>query len=271
MPDHDEAIAVALDAYQRQLLSDETLNHRTDRTLAEPLIELFVERLARYADRRDLDVQGAFTEIHEQSIDRGGHDHDPRYSFRLGAEVQFRQLRTASKDRPPWRGFISALVGSPDDQARCTVRIPGINKALPVTAGELEPADSFLPMATRTAGTVIHAREAESTIVDIAVRLKRAANNGLVADEQAFADLAQLTTRLGVWSGGRSDAIMRHLHERITAAAQEPAKGSRRPDAAARLAATDFPQDPASFPSEDPPPATRPKPDDPPNQRKHRP
>ncbi|MEU5993334.1 hypothetical protein ABZ806_30560 [Spirillospora sp. NPDC047418] len=274
MPDHNEAVAAALDAYQQQLLPDESDSHRTDPLLAEPLIESLVEQLAHYAGRLDLNVHDTFAELHQQHLDRGGHDHDPIYSFRLGAQVQFRQQRTATGAKPRyplWRGFIDALATSPYGEHHCTVRIPGVNEGLHVTATELEPADSLLPLATRTAGVVSNARDAESTIVNVAVRLKRAANNGLVTDEQALTDLAQLTMRLGQWSGGRPDAIMRHLYNRIMHAAHTPA--NRRPglDAAARLAATEFPQQPNPVPSDDSPASTRPKPDDPPRPHRHRP
>lgn len=273
MPDHDEAVANALDAYQHRLLADDIPSHRADPALAEPLIESLIEQLARYADRRGLDVFGTFAELHQQRIDRGGPDHEPDYNFRLGAEVQIRQERTATGGKPRhplWRGFITALATSPDGEAQCTVRVPGVNESLHVTASELEPAESLLPLHTRTAGVVISAREAESTIIDIAVRLKRAANNGLVADEQALTDLAQLTMRLSQWSGGRSDAIMRYLYDRIMDAAQKPA--TRRPGASAapRLAATEFPQQPGSSPSGETS-ASRPNPDKPRDQRKHRP
>ncbi|WP_301176042.1 hypothetical protein [Actinomadura geliboluensis] len=274
MSDPDEAVATALDAYQQQLLPDDGASHRADPALAAPLITSLVEQLARYADRRDLDIHDTFTELHQQHLDRGGHDHDPSYSFRLGAEVQFRQGRTATGAKthhPLWRGFITALATAPDGEHQCTVRIPGINEGLHVAASELEPADALLPLPTRTAGVVTHARDAESTIVDIAVRLKRAANNGLVPDEQALADLAQLTMRLSRWSGGRPDAIMRHYYDRIMRAARKPSRGRPGPDAAARLAATEFPQGPRPTPADEPPPTAHPKPDDPPSTRKHRP
>ncbi|WUH97669.1 hypothetical protein OHR68_29680 [Spirillospora sp. NBC_00431] len=270
MPDHDEAVATALDAYQQQLLPDHTPNHRTDPATAGPLIESLIEQLARYAEKQGLAVHDTFAELHQQRLDRSGLDHDPSRSFRLGAEVQFRQQRTAARGRPgpQWRGFITALAASPDGQARCTVQVPGVNRTLHVAASKLEPADSLLPLHTRTAGLVSTAQDAESTIIDIAVRLKRAANNGLVADEQALRDLAQLTTRLGRWSGGRPETIMRQLHDRILNAAQKPAKVRPGPAAAARLAATDFPREPV--PSENPPHATGAKPDNPPSQRQHR-
>ena len=274
MPDHDEAVAAALDAYQHHLLPDDVPSHRADALLAQPLIDSLITQLARYADRHDLNVHDTLAELHQQRLDRGGHDHDPNYSFRLNAEVQFRQQRSAADAEPRyplWRGFITALATSPDGQAQCTVRVPGINQGLHVTADELEPADSLLPLATRTAGVVTHARDAESTIINIAVRLKRAANNGLATDEQALTDIAQLTMRLGQWSGGRADAIMRHLRDDILDAAQQPAKGRPGPDAAARQSATEFPSRPRPDLSDEPSSTTRPKPDDPPRPRRHRP
>ncbi|TDE22068.1 hypothetical protein, partial [Actinomadura sp. 6K520] len=225
MPDHDEAVAAALDSYQYRLLPDHIHSHRADPTLAERLIDSFLQQLARYADRRDLDIHDTLAELHQQRIDRGGPDHAPEYSFRLGAQVQPRQPPTATGDNaghPLWRGFITALAATPDGQAQCTVRIPGVNQALQITAAELEPADSLLPLPTRTAGIVITAAEAEQTIIDIAVRLKRAAGNGLATNEHALADLAQLTMRLSAWSGSQPDAIMRHLYDRITDAAHPP-------------------------------------------------
>lgn len=272
MPDHNEAVAAALDAYQQHLLPHDTPDHRAEPTLAEPLIASLVEQLARYADRHGLDVDDTFTELHQQHLDRGGHDHDPVYSFRLGAEVQFRQPPAATEatpGSPPWRGFITALATSPYEEAHCTVRVPGVSEGLHVTASELEPADSLLPLPTRTAGVVTNARDAETTIVDIGARLKRAAGNGLATDEQALTDLAQLTMRLSRWSGGQPDVIMRHLYNRIMHLAQEPAKQRPRPDTAARLAATEFPQGPNPIPSDDPP-TTRPRPDDPPRPRRPR-
>ncbi|MFA1538027.1 hypothetical protein [Actinomadura monticuli] len=273
MPDHDEAVAAALDAYQQHLLPHVVPDHRSEPTLAEPLIASLVEQLARYADRHDHDVHDTFTELHQQHLDRSGHDPDPIYSYRLGAQVQCRQPPAATgaePGSPPWRGFITALATSPYGEAQCTVRVPGVSESLHVAASELEPADSLLPLPTRTAGIVTNARDAESTIVDIGARLKRAASAGLATDEQSLADLAQLTMRLSRWSGGQPDVIMRHLYNRIMRIAQEPAKQHPGPDPAARLSATEFPQGPNLVPSDDPP-TTRPKPDDPPRPRRPRP
>ncbi|GAA1834091.1 hypothetical protein [Actinomadura chokoriensis] len=273
MPDHDEAVAAALDAYQQHLLPDHVPDSRADPSFAEPLIASLVEQLARYADRHGLDVQDTFAELHQQRLDRGGHDHDPSYSYRLGAEVQFRQPPAASGAEPGyplWRGFITALATSPYGEAHCTVRVPGVSEGLHVAASELEPADSLLPLPTRTAGVVTNARDAESTIVEVAVRLKRAASAGLATDEQALADLAQLTMRLSHWSGGQPDVIMRDLYNRIMRVAQEPAKQRPGLDPAARLSATEFPQGPTPAPSDDPP-ATRLRSDDPPRPRRPRP
>jgi hypothetical protein len=273
MPDHDETVAAALDAYQQHLLPGDVAGHRADPAVAEPLITSLIEQLPRYAQTHDLDIHGTFAELHQQHLDRGGPDHDPSYNFRIGAQVQFRQDRTAAGGTPHyplWRGFITALATAPDGGPQCTVRVPGVHEGVHVTTAELEPADPILPLTTRTAGVVSHARDAESTIIDIAVRLKRAAGNGLVPDEQALTDLAQLTMRLGAWSGGRPDAIMRHLYGRIIDTAQQPPNQRPAPDAAARLAATEFPQPPEPSSTDNSPAATRRNPDDPPRPRRHR-
>ncbi|WP_021593512.1 hypothetical protein [Actinomadura welshii] len=272
MPVHDEAVATALDAYQHQLLPDDLPSHRTDPLVAELLSKSLLGQLVHYADRRDLNVRDTVALLHQDQLDRGNPG-EPAHGFRLGSEVQFRQQRTASGAKPRyplWRGFITALAGSPDGEARCTVRVPGVNQGLHVTASELEPADPLPPLPTRTAGVVASARDAEATIIDIAVRLKNAANNGLVADEQALTDLAQLTMRLGKWSGGRPDAIMHHLHDRVLDVAQRTAQ-EHSGRAAARLSATEFPQGPTPDPCDDPPPSTKPKPDNRQKPRKRHP
>ncbi|MGW2307773.1 hypothetical protein [Actinomadura luteofluorescens] len=273
MREHEEAVANALDTYQRRVLPDKLPSHRADPLLAELLSKSLLDQLVRYAERRDLKVNDTLALLHQERLDRGGRAHDPVERFRLASEVQFRQEPTATGAKPRfplWRGFITALAASPNGGAQCTVRVPGIHQGLHVTAPELEPADPFPPLSTRTADVVVSARGAESTIIDIGVRLKRAASSGLVADEQALTDLAQLTMRLGTWSGGQPDAIMRHLHDRILAAAQKPPQPGRgRP--AAQLSASEFPQGPTSSPSPDQPPNTRPSPDNRHNPRKHHP
>jgi hypothetical protein len=206
MREHEEAVANALDTYQRQVLPDKLPSHRADPLLAELLSKSLIDQLVRYAERRDLKVNDTLALLHQERLDRGGRAHDPVERFRLASEVQFRQEPTATGAKPRfplWRGFITALAASPNGGAQCTVRVPGIHQGLHVTASELEPADAFPPLSTRTAGVVVSARGAESTIIDIGVRLKRAAASGLVADEQALTDLAQLTMRLGTWSGGQ--------------------------------------------------------------------
>ncbi|NDU73845.1 hypothetical protein GWI34_14530 [Actinomadura sp. DSM 109109] len=273
MREHDEAVAHALDTYQRQVLPDRLPSHRADALLAELLSKSLIDRLVRYAERRDLKVNDTLALLHQERLDRGGRAHDPVERFRLASEVQFRQEHTATGAKPRfplWRGLITALAATPDGGAQCTVRVPGIHQGLHVTASELEPADSFPPLPTRTAGVVVNARGAESTIIEIGVRLKRAAASGLATDEQALTDLAQLTMRLGTWSGGRPDAIMRHLHDRIVAAAQEPPSPGRG-RSEARLSVTEFPQGPTPSPSPGRPPSARPGPDTRHNPRKHRP
>jgi hypothetical protein len=271
MPDHDEAVATALDAYQHQLLPDDLPSHRADPLLAELLSKSLIGQLARYADRRDLDVHDTVALLHQERLDRDGRGTDAAHDFRLGSEVQFRQQRTTTGAKPRfplWRGFITALAGSPGGEAQCTVRVPGINQGLHVTASELEPAESMPPLPTSTAGVVTSAHDAESTIIDIAARLKRAANNGLATDELALTDLTQLTVRLASWSGGQPHAIVRQFRDRVTDAARKPAQEH---DSAARLSATEFPQGPTPDPSDVPPPSAEPKPDDQQKPHKRRP
>jgi hypothetical protein len=110
--------------------------------------------------------------------------------------VQFRQQETATGAKPrypPWRGFVTSLTEVPGGDARCTVRVPGVADTVHATASELEPADSLLPVATRTAGVVHHARDAEDTITTLTTWLER------------NADTVPATTRKGwtTWHGCR--------------------------------------------------------------------
>ncbi|MWA02323.1 hypothetical protein F8568_022550 [Actinomadura sp. LD22] len=125
MPDRMEATALALDAYQQQLLPEEVFNHRTDTSLAELLVQSLLEHLARYAAQHGLDVHDTLEELHQRSVDRGGAEADPVHNFRLGAQVQIRQQETATGARPRyprWRGFITSLTETSGSDARCIVR-----------------------------------------------------------------------------------------------------------------------------------------------------
>lgn len=248
MPDRMEATALALEAYQQQLLPEEVFNHRTDTSLAELLVQSLLEHLARYAAQHGLDVHDTLEELHQRSVDRGGAEADPVHNFRLGAQVQIRQQETATgaKSRyPRWRGFITSLTETSGSDARCIVRVPAVAQAIHVTASELEPADPLLPIATRTAGVVHHARDAEETIIALTTWLERNADHPPVTYQDKLDDLTRLSRTLANWSGGNPEQIAHHLPSRAPATAQRanPATPtSVGPAPAARLAAMGFPQ-----------------------------
>ncbi|MEU5992824.1 hypothetical protein ABZ806_27975 [Spirillospora sp. NPDC047418] len=75
-------------------------------------------------------------------LDRGGALTNPRYSFRLNTEVQFR-----NHGAEPHRGFITELKSSgPGQDPECVLRIPGIIDP-PQQPGPSNSEDS--PAATR--------------------------------------------------------------------------------------------------------------------------
>ncbi|MFB4298456.1 hypothetical protein [Actinomadura sp. NTSP31] len=259
MPDRMEATALALDAYQQHLLPDALPSHRTDQALAERLVQSLLEQLARYADQNGLDVHDTLEELHQRSIDRGGPEPSPVHSFRLGAQVQFRQqdIATGAEPRSPHRrGFVTALTEAPGGEARCTVRIPAVAEAVHVTASELEPADPLLPVATRTAGVVHHACDAEATIIALTAWLERNADTAPATFQERRDDLTRLSEALASWSGGRPEQIARHLPGRMPDPAQRAdatAADHSRTAPAARLAAMGFPQGPTPIRPDDPP------------------
>ncbi|QKG20093.1 hypothetical protein [Actinomadura verrucosospora] len=258
--DPDAAVAAALDAYQRELLPRDVPHHDTDPALATSLIGSLIEQLARYAAQHGLDVHDTLDELHQRSIDRGGVGIDPVHNFRLGAQVQFRQeeITTGAMPRyPRWRGFITSLTEAPGGDARCTVRVPAVADTVHATASELEPADPLLPVATRTAGVVHHARDAEETIAVLTAWLDRNADTTPVACQEKLDDVERLSTPLAAWSGGQPEQIARHLPR-----VPEPARRTGTPAAdtsglapVARLAATGFPQGPTPIRPDDPAPA----------------
>ncbi|MEU9019362.1 hypothetical protein [Actinomadura sp. NPDC048394] len=264
MPDPDDAIAAVLDAYQRELLSSDVPSHRTDPSLAGSLVQSLLEQLARYAAQHGLDVHDTLEELHQRSIDRSGTKTEPVHNFRLGTQVQIRQQETATGAKPRyprWRGFITSLTEAPGGDARCTVRVPAVADTIHVTASELEPADSLLPVATRTAGVVHQARDAEETITALTARLERNADTAPVTYQEKLDDLARLSEALATWSGGQPEGIVRHLPPRISNAARQTdsADSADPPGLApvARLAATGFPQGPTPIRPDDPPTVTR--------------
>lgn len=261
MPDPDAAVAAALDAYQRELLPGDLPTHRTDLSLAESFVQSLLEQLARYADQHGLDVHDTLEELHQRSIDRSETEPDLVHNFRLGAQVQIRQQETATGAKPRyprWRGFVTSLVESSDGDARCTLRVPAVADTVHVTASELEPADALLPIATRTAGVVHHAHDAEETITALATWLKRNADTRPTTYQDRHDDLARLSEALATWSGGQPEGIGLHLPARDSRAARRT--DSAAPPglfAAARLAATGFPQGPTPIRPDDPPTASR--------------
>ncbi|MVZ99067.1 hypothetical protein F8568_001420 [Actinomadura sp. LD22] len=250
MPDPDDAVAAALDAYQRELLPGDLPSHHADPSLAEALVQSLLEQLARYSARHGQDIGDTLEELHQRSLDRSTDDTDQVHNFRLGAQVQIRQQETATGAAPRyprWRGFITSLTQTPGGDARCTVRVPAVADTVHVTASELQPADAFLPIATRTTGVITHARDAEETIVALTAWLECNADRAPAGYQDRLDDLARLSEALAAWSGGHPEKIARHLPPPVPqptrptdiAAAVPPG-----PSPVARLAATGFPQGP---------------------------
>ncbi|HEU5023616.1 MAG TPA: hypothetical protein VFV01_01720 [Spirillospora sp.] len=250
MSDADDAVAAALDAFQRRVLPDDVLDYRTDPSLAESLVSSLIVQLARYADRHGLDVHDTLEELHQRSLDRSGTETDPAHNFRLGAQVQFRRQEAAAgaePQEPPWRGFITAFREAPGGDARCTIRVPAIAESVHAAASELEPADPLLPVATRTVGAVHHARDAEETLRVLAAWLKRNADTVPVTYAEKLDDLGRLAEALASWSGGTTEGIVRPLLAGVSGTSQQAdsaAAEGPEPAPVARLAATGFPQGP---------------------------
>ncbi|GAA2170171.1 hypothetical protein [Actinomadura napierensis] len=263
MPDPGDAVAAALDAYQRELLPRDLPGHHADPALAESLVQSLIEQLARYAAQHGLDLHDTLEELHQRHIDRGGTDTDPVHNFRLGGQVQFRRQETvtgATPRYPRWRGFITSLSEAPGGDARCTVRVPGIANRVYAAASELEPADSLLPVATRTAGIVHHARDAEETIVTLTAWLQRNPDTVPVTYQEKLDDVARLSKALANWSGGRPEGIAHRLAARVSDTARRtdtPPADSTGLASVARLAATGFPQGPTPIRPDAPAPVTR--------------
>ncbi len=240
MTERMEAAALALDAYEQHLFGDLANGHRTDRAEAEGLLHALVVDLINYGEGNHLDVVDLLDALVQARIDRGGAITNPRYSFRLDAEVQFRD-----RDIEPHRGFITDLKSSgPGQDPECVLRIPGIIDPQHTSSAALEPATRMVPLPTRTAGTVFSASAAEDTITDLLTRLPAGHQEADAGrDPRVLADLAELSTALAAWSGTKPGHVLQHLRQR---AAQIPAA----PDdcsPAFRRAATGFPNDIAAL------------------------
>lgn len=231
MTERMEATALALDAYEERLLGDLAQGHRTDRGEAEGLLHSLVVDLINYAEANHLDVVDLLDALIQARIDRGGALVDPRHSFRLNAEVQFRD-----RDAEPHRGFITELKSSgPGLDAECALRVPGIVDAQHTVTTALEPAARMTPLTTRTHGTVFSALEAEDLTIDLLAGLPA---QGSEADTQVLADLVELSGALATWSGTKPDQVLIHLRHLSSRTPDEPSSV-----AAARRAATAFPND----------------------------
>ncbi|MVZ99068.1 hypothetical protein F8568_001425 [Actinomadura sp. LD22] len=242
MPDRMEAAALALDAYQRHLFGDLANGHRTDHAEAQGLLHSLVADLIRYGEGNRLNVAELLDALIQARIDRGGALTNPRYSFRIHTEVQFRD-----HDSDPQRGFITELKSTgPGSGTDCTLRIPGISEPRHTTAAELQPATRMTPIPTRTVGTVFSAQAAEQTLISMLIH-QRTSHDTAGPDERLHADLAELSTALAAWSGTTSEQVLHHLraHGEQYAADDWPS--------AARCAAAAFPNDIAADLAREPP------------------
>ncbi|GAA2170168.1 hypothetical protein [Actinomadura napierensis] len=252
MPDRMEATVLALDAYEKHLFGGLANGHRNDHREAEGLLHSLVADLVRDGEGNHLDVVDLMDALIQARIDRGGAITNPRYSFRIDTEVQFRD-----RDTDHHRGFITELKSTGPDPGRdteCTLRIPGILEPRHVTTSELVPASRMAPISTRTAGTVFSAQAAEQTLISMLTHL-RTDHQTAGRDPQLLTDLAELSTTLAAWSGTTSDQVLRHLRHH---AGQHTADEC---PSAARCAAASFPNDNAADLAREPlpqPAATRP-------------
>lgn len=255
MTERMEATALALDAYEQHLFGDLASGHRTDHAEAEGLLHSLVVDLINYGEGNHLDVVDLLDALVQARIDRGGAITNPRYSFRLNTEVQFRD-RIAE----PYRGFITELKStSPGQAPECVLRIPGIIDPQHTSTAALQPATRMVPLSTRTAGTVFSASAAEDTITDLLTRLP-VGHGETHADPQVQADLAELSTALATWSGTKPEHVLQHLRYRAGEPQRAPGDGS----STARRAAAGFPNDIAALLSgEQPTPSPSSRPDPP--------
>lgn len=250
MPDRTEATMLALDAYEQHLFGDLANGHRTDRAEAQAFLHSLVTDLIRYGEGNHLNVTDILDATVQAHIDRGGALSNPRYSFRLNTEVQYRDHDTAHH-----RGFITKLTSDgPRQEAECVLRVPGVIDPQHTNTSQLEPATRMAPLLTHTCGIVSSALEAEDTVIEIIRGLPRQDHD---ADPQVRADLAEISTALATWSGTKPQQVLRHLQHLADNIPHSPDDQSF----AARRAAAAFPNNIAALlAGEQPKPAQRSRP-----------
>jgi hypothetical protein len=250
-----EAVVLALDTYEQHLFGDLANGHRTDRAEAEGLLHSLVIDLITYGEGNHLDVADLMDALVQGRIDRGGALINPRYSFRLDTEVQFRD-----RDTEPYRGFITELKSpGPGQDTECVLRVPGTIDLQHTGTSELEPATRMIPLSTRTCGTVFSAAEAESTVIGIISGLaqEREESGSTLA---VLTDLTELTTALALWSGTTPERVLHHLHDLASTqtSASQRAVTAFPNDIAASLA-RELPTTPSSSRLDSPGPGPRPR------------
>ena len=226
------AAALALDAYEQHLFGELTHGHRNDHVEAEGLVHALVVDLITYGESNHLDVVDLLDALGQARIDRGGALINPRYSFRLNTEVQFRD-RGADEHR----GFITELKspGSSSRQdAECVLRVPGLIDPQHTLTSQLQPAIRLVPVRTRTCGIVFSALEAEDTIIEILGGLTSKPDT--VPAPEVVADLEELATALATWFGTTPQGVLHHL--RYQAGLSPPSSDHRSPVARRAAAAS---------------------------------
>ncbi|GAA0544560.1 hypothetical protein [Actinomadura livida] len=249
MTERMQATALALDAYEQHLFGDLANGHRTDRAEAEGLLHSLVVDLINYGEGNHLDVVDLLDALVQARIDRGGALTNPRYSFRLNTEVQFRDHAAEHH-----RGFITELKssGPRQEEIECRLRIPGLVDPQHTLTSMLEPATRLTPLRTRTRGTAFSALEVEDLIIDLVTALP-AQGSETGADPQVLADLAELSAALATWAGTKPDHVLHHLRHQT-----REIRTLNQPSSAARRAAAAFPNDIAASLAREQPPAPSP-------------
>ncbi|TDC77445.1 hypothetical protein [Actinomadura sp. 7K507] len=262
MTDRTDATVLALDAYEQHLLGDLANGHRNDHTEAEGLLHSLVIDLINYGQGNHLNMADLLDALAQARNDRGGALTNPRYSFRLNTEVQFRD-----RDTDEHRGFITELKSTgPGTDAECVLRVPGIIDPQHTSTSELQPATRMAPVQTRTSGTTFSALEAEHTAIDLINHLTAGSPGEPGHDPRVLADLVELSTALANWSGTMPERVLRHL--RHQAGQHRPAPGDNL-SSAIRQAAAAFPNDIAASLAREQPDAPSSSRPDPPRPAPH--